>query len=201
MSDDHNAGGAGDQNSGANSDKDGKGTVSYDTYSKVMDELKATQRDLKSLKDNQTKTNEEKLKEQNDWKTLAESRDAQLKELNEKFSSTEQAIHDSFKLSAFQKHLGGKLKSDKYFDFVETSKIAFDPETKKVDEASVKSVVAAFLKEHRDLVDFGKKPGMPNVANSGDKKVITDGTKTVEQMTPTELREHILNLAKKGLIK
>lgn len=198
MSDDTKTGGAGDQNSGATSDKE-KNTVAHETYVKVMDELKETQRKLKEIQDKSKITEEQKLKEQGDWKTLAESREKQVKELEEKNTSTEQAINDSIKLNAFQKFLGGKLKSDKYFDFVETSEIAFDPTTRKVDEASVKLVVAKFLKEHSSLVDFGKKPGMPMDTKLDVK--ISDGKKSTADMTAKELEQHIIELGRKGLIK
>lgn len=200
MSEEIKTGGAGDQAGGAKADKDEKNTVSYDTYSKVMDELKETQRKLKDIETTSQKSIEEKLKEQGDWKTLAEAREKTAKELEDKLNSTNNAIHDSIKLNAFQKHLGGKLKSDKYFDFVETSEIAFDPTTKKVDEASVKSVVAKFLKEHSHLVDFvDKKSGMPkNTKTDDDKAVVKKDTST---MSSKEYEAYLLDLHARGLIR
>lgn len=201
MSDNTNTGGAGDQNSGgAGSGEGGKGSVSYETYSRTMDELKSLKGEIKTLKEQGQKSHEDKLKEQNDWKALAEAREAKVKELESKNSNIEESIADSIKLNAFQKHLGGKLKSDKYFSFVDTAKIVLNPETKKVDEDSVKAVVASFVKEHAHLVEFGKKPGMPRDSKEDTTK-ISNGKKSVEQMSAKEMEEHILDLAKRGLIK
>jgi hypothetical protein len=200
MSDDTKGTGGSDQTSGAGADKGGNQTVAYDTYKKAMDDLKETQRKLKEIETKSQSEIEAKLKEQGDWKALAESREAKVKELEQRVNGTEAAITDSIKLSAFQKHLGGKMKSEKYFDFVDTNQIAINPETKAVDEMSVKSVVAEFLKEHRDLVDFGKKPGMPRETKDDSKK-ISNGVKTVDEMSSAELEKHILDLASKGLIK
>lgn len=200
MSDDTKGTGGSDQTSGADSDKGGNQTVAYDTYKKAMDDLKETQRKLKEIEGKTQAEIEAKLKEQGDWKALAESREQKVKDLEAKLNGTETAITDSIKLNAFQKHLGGKLKSEKYFDFVDTSKIAINPETKRVDEESVKSVVAEFLKEHTHLVDFGKKPGMPQKTKDG-KTVISNGTKSISEMDAKELEAHILKLHEQGLIK
>lgn len=200
MSDDTKGTGGSNQNVGDDSGKGGNQTVAYETYVKAMDDLKETQRKLKEIESKTQSEIETKLKEQGDWKALAESRELKIKELETNLNSTTSAITDSIKLNAFQKHLGGKLKSDKYFDFVETTKIAINPETKKVDEQSVKSVVAEFLKEHSHLVDFGKKPGMPRETKDDSKK-ISNGQKSLEEMTSAELEAHIIKLNEQGLIK
>jgi hypothetical protein len=199
MSDDTKGTGGSDQKSGADSGKGENQTVAYDTYRKTVDEVKSLKEKLKEIETKTQSEMEKKLQEQGEWKTLAESREAKVKELEAKLSGTFEEIHDSIKLNAFQKHLGGKLKSDKYFDFVDTSKIAINPDTKKVDEESVKTVVAEFLKEHTHLVDFGKKSGMPR-----DTKIDVkhgNGVKPISEMTSAEYEKYILDLAAKGKIK
>lgn len=194
------AAGGGDQNSGANSGKGENQTVSYETYSKTVDEVKSLKAKLKEIETKSQTEIEAKLKEQGDWKTLAESKDAELKTLKQTLQSNEEAITDSIKLGAFQKHLGGKLKSDQYYSFVDTSKIAINPETKKVDEASVKQVVQDFIKEHSHLVDFKKNTKLPNDAKIEGGKGGA-GKPDISKMTPAEYEKYILDLAAKGLIK
>lgn len=198
MSTQTNSGGAGTQASGANPDDNQ--SVAYETYKRTLDEAKAAKAKLKELDDKLKGIEEEKLKGQNEWKTLAEQRELQLKDAQGKLGSLESTITDSFKLSAFNRQLGGKLRDDAYLSFVETDKIIFHPETKKVDEESVKAVVAEFVKKHHHLVDFGKGK-MPNTAGGSFNETKISGDKSIEQMTPSELRDHIAKLSKEGLLK
>lgn len=165
MSDGQQASGASDQQSGANADgdKSKKDVVAYETYSKTVDEVKSLKKKLQEFETAQTAQKEKSLKEQNDWKALAEAKEVQLAEAQKRLEEQETSITETFKLSAFQKHLGGKLRSDEYFNHVELDKIVFNPETKRVDEDSVKAVVADFVKKHPHLVEF-KKGKMPNEA-------------------------------------
>lgn len=194
-------GGAGSQAGGASTDDNNqKSSVSYETYSRTVDEVKNLKAKVKEFEDQQNSAKEANLKAQNDWKALAEAKENQLKELQSKFDGLNNSLTDSIKLSAFQKNLGGKLRSEEYFDFVDTDKIVYNPETKKVDEASVKAVVAEFVKKHSSLVEFGTKGKLPNEAARG-----TDGRfaakKSIEEMTAPELEQHILEQHEAGLLK
>lgn len=197
----NDAGGASDPKVG-DEGKDIKDTVSRETYTRAMDELKTLQRQFRAIEDEKKVQNEQKLKEQNEWKTLAEQKEIELKAKSGELDELKTSLLDSVKLSAFQKHLGGKLRSDKYFDFVETDKIAYNPETRKVDEASVKAVIASFLKEHSHLVEFkgGKLP--ENAAKGGfDGSKKSSGEKLIEEMDVSELESYILRKSQDGSIK
>lgn len=138
---------------------------------------------------------ESKLKEQNEWKTLAEQKEKEAAEEKARRAELESTILESVKLSAFQKHLGGKIKDDAYYQFVDTEKIAYNPETKRVDEQSVKDVVADFVKRHSSLVEFSKGR-MPNEAASSVKT----SSKSTEDMSTEELKEYIKVLHSRGAI-
>lgn len=192
------ASGAGDQSGGAGSDTK-KDAVAYETYSKVMDELKDLQRKLKEIDETKKTEEEKKLKEANDWKTLYEQTKSALEEKESKLENFQKDLNDSIKISAFNKHLGGKLKNDKYIDFIDLEKIAINPETRKVDSESVKLAVASFLKEHSHLVEF-KGGKMPEVAAAGLKNGKVGGTadKPVEKMTSSDIEAEILRRVQSG---
>lgn len=167
--------------------------VEPEVYTRIMGELKTAQAKLKLLEAEKANQEDSKLKEQNEWKTLAEQKEKALLETTAKLNDLESNIVDSFKINAFQRLLGGKIKNESYYQFVDTSAIAYNPETKRVDEESVKVVVADFIKNHSSLVEF-KAGRMPNEASNGAKI----STKGVEDMTTSELEQYIKNLAKSG---
>lgn len=165
--------------------------VAYETYTKVLAEAKNAKAKLKEYEAEKQSNQDNKLKEQNEWKALAESKERALLETTSKLTQLESTILESVKLNAFQRHLGGKIKDDAYYQFVDTDKIAYNPETKRVDDESVKSVVAEFVKRHSSLVEF-KTPKMPNEAGKeGSFK-----PKKYSEMNSKELEDELRKLGK-----
>lgn len=105
---------------------------------------------------------EEKLRSEGQYKILLEQRekerDALISDRDNEKREKEKAYNtltEARKLSAFQNRLGGKLKSQKLLDFVDTEEIAINPDTGEFDQQSVDSVVKKFLGEFKEMVDFG----------------------------------------------
>lgn len=167
--------------------------VAYETYQKVLAEAKNAKEKLRALEAEKQNSLDAKLREQNEWKALAEQKEKSLAETTARLTELESTILESVKLNAFQRHLGGKIKDDAYYQFVDTASIAYNPDTKRVDEESVKSVVADFVKKHSALVEF-KSGKMPNEA-AQDAKI---ANKKVEDMTPQEIEQHIKTLHSLG---
>lgn len=187
------------QQASGNADKS-QDKVAYESFRKSVEaEKKARERAnelekrLKEIEARDQQANENKLKEQNEWKALAEAKEKALLETTAKLTELETTILDSVKLNAFNKHLGGRIKDDAYYQFVDTNQIAYNPDTKMVDEESVKSVVAEFVKRHASLVEF-KGGRMPNEA----AKTTHFTGKKPEEMTKDELANHIKELHKLG---
>lgn len=174
-----------------------KDTVAYETYRRTLNEAKTAKEKLRELEAWKAQQEEEKLKANNEWKALAESKDKTLSETMRKLSELETTIDNSVKLNAFNRYLNGKVRHPDYYSFVDTSKIALNPETRQVDEASVKEVVSEFLKNHSHLVEF-KGGKLPNEAASGAN---FSGQKKIEEMSASELEKHIKSLHEKGLLK
>lgn len=168
--------------------------VAYETYQKVLaerkkDQAKARELEAKlkelsefksSVEQERQKIKEQKLEEEGNWKALLEQRDNRLKEYEEKLNeyksknqSYEKNINDMIKLSAFDRALGGKLKKDEYYSFVDTDKIVINPETNQVDMDSLKNYANEFQNEHKELIDY-KRSKLPTDAPSGSAKLTYD---------------------------
>jgi hypothetical protein len=176
-------GSAESQQAGSDVEKNqSKDKVAYETYQKVLAEAKNAKEKLRLLESEKQAETENKLKENNEWKTLAEVKAKEASEFRAKYEEINVSIVDAMKVNAFQKHLGGKIKDEAYFQFIEKEKIAYNPETGRVDEESAKSAVAEFVKKHPSLVEF-RQGRMPNEAAKEVRQ------KSYEEMNPKEREE------------
>jgi len=137
--------------------------VSYETYKKVLSEAKKLKEANKLLAEEKAGREEASLKEQNQWKQLYEQANSKLLETDKVLNEQNEAIIRGLKYQTFEKHLGGKLKDDEYRAHVPFDKIIINPETKEIDEGSVKAVAAEFTKKHSHLVEFSQGK-LPNAA-------------------------------------
>jgi hypothetical protein len=172
--------------------------VAYDTYRRVLNEAKKLKEQVKLYEEEKVKGHENKLKEQNEWRALAETYQQQLHEKTKILQDQEQSIVNGMKYQEFEKHLGGKLKNKDYATFIEFEKIVMNPETKRIDEESVKGVVSNFVKQHSHLVEFAGGAKLPNEAAKHSGSI---GAKSIKEMSPKEHADYILKLAEAGLIK
>lgn len=178
------------QDSSGTSENKSNDKVAYETYVKAIGEVKKLKDKLKDLESQAQSSNEEKLKEQNKFKDLADIYKKQLDEKNAKLEEQDKAITNGLKYQEFEKHLGGRLKNKDYATFVEFDKIVINPETQMVDESSAKSVVASFVKEHSHLVEF-KSGKLPNDAAGS---IGTFNGKDPAEMSSAELKEALKKL-------
>ena len=174
------------------------GVVKYETYDKVLTEAKKLKEKVKEYETVLQQSQEQKLKEQNEWKALAEQYKNKLDQTSSALQEQERSIVNGLKYHEFEKHLGGKLKNKDYATFIDFEKIILNPETKQVDEDSVKAVASDFVKQHSSLVEFQASGKLPNQAASN---YIPSSTKSVNEMNSQELQKHILKLAELGKIK
>jgi uncharacterized protein YhaN len=186
-------GSADNQQASGDVENQSKDKVAYETYRRAVAEAKTAKERLKVLESEREQQNNAKLKEQNEWKTYAEQQEKKALEESARREQLESTILESVKLNAFQRHLGGRIKDDAYYQFVDTDKMVYNPETKRVDEESVKSVVADFVKRHSSLIEF-KQGKMPNEAGGN----VTMSSKAPEEMTREELDQYIKSLHASG---
>lgn len=167
-------GSSGTPNEAASGDHKETQSVAYSSYQKVLNEKKSFQAKVEELTNRINEFETQKLNEQGDYKKLVELREskinelqAQLKEIAEAKDHAVKENQDTWKLQAFYQELPGKIKKHDYLGFVDLDSIVIDPETKRVDETSVKEVVGRFMEEYSDLVETKSFKGLPGDAPKG----------------------------------
>lgn len=189
---DQNAGSATTQESSGSTENQSNDKVAYDTYKRVLSEAKKLKEQVKAFEEAQAKGNEQKLKDQNEWKQLAETKAAQVEDLEKKYNEQKQQIVNGMKYQEFEKQLGGKLKDREYATFIDFEKIVINPETQRIDAESVKGVVSDFVKKHSGLVEF-TSARMPNQAPTTSSY----GSKRPEEMSTLELENELKKMGNK----
>ena len=181
-----------------------KDVVSHESHKKLLAQRKADQEKLRAMQTRlqeleakeadiakkESELEEIKLKSEGNWKALLESRESALKKLEEKNTELlgitkgyEKKYTDAYKINAFKDAIGGDLKLPDYYSFVDTEKMAIDPETGAIDVDSVKNYANEFVSKYKDLISFkkGKLPG--EAASTGSFK------KDISSMNKEEHKE------------
>lgn len=197
-------------NDGIVVDDKNKDVVSHESFQKLLNQRKADKAKLKDaeeklktleakekeIADKEAKIAEEKLKEDGNWKALLESREKELADLkaekenlSESVKGFEKKFTDAHKLNAFKEAIGGTLKKDSYYTFVDTSKIALDPKTGVIDEKSLKSYANDFVTEHKELIQFKSGAKLPGDAPKHTGSLSYDEWLKLAKTNPKEARE------------
>jgi hypothetical protein len=192
-----NAGSASPQDSSGIPETKDQDKVAYDTYRRVLSEAKKLKEQVKLFEEEKSKGNEQKLKDQNEWKVLADSYKSQLDEKSKTLTDLNDQVVNGMKYQEFEKHLGGRLKNKDYATFIDFEKIVINPETRRVDEESVKGEASRFAKEHSSLVEFSSGR-LPNESAKGSTSFSVG--KSIESMTAKELEDFIKSQSQAGLI-
>ena len=147
--------------------------VSYETHKRLLAQRKADQQvnrelkaELDAIKQKQQEAEDAKLKEQGEYKKLLETREQRLKETEAERNDAYKLLTDTWKRQEIDKVLPGKIERDEYYSFIDFEKIAFDPETKRVDKESVQMAVNEFMENHPSLikkVNDKRLPSSPTV--------------------------------------
>jgi hypothetical protein len=180
------------QTNSVQSDVQTNDKVAYDTYRRVLSEAKKLKEQLKAFEEEKVKSHEQKLKEQNEWKALAEAKTAQAEQLEKLYKEQNEQIVNGMKYQEFEKHLGGKLKNKDYATFIDFDKIVMNPETRRIDDESVKGVVSNFVKNHSHLVEFYNGAKMPNEAS----KSASFSGKAPNEMSIDEIKNELKKIGK-----
>jgi hypothetical protein len=169
----HGSGGTNVIPGGENETIPKKDVVSYETYSRVLDEAKAVKAKLKEHEDILNKTKEDKLKSDGDWKGLLELRDSRIKELQEeseavgkKYQGLNERIVNSQKLSSVISKLGGSLDS-KYYGLIDLNDIKTNPDTGEIDDMSAAKVAESFKVQYPETIKKGFNPNAMGESGNG----------------------------------
>lgn len=146
-------------------------TVSRDAYEKAVTEAKKAKERAQALEAEAKKREEAELEKNQEFKKLAESYKKESDEWKGKFEGLNTNILESRKLHALQGKLSGKLPQE-YWSLVDLEQIVHDPDTGKVDEASVARYAKEFEKKHSRLIDKQSAGRLPHEAAGGASKDI-----------------------------
>lgn len=159
-----------------------KDSVKYETFDKLVGQLKKTKelnenlsQRLDAFETEKRQLEETKLAEQGEYKKLLEMRTAEIKELQNSVVTersekevANRTLNDAQKLQAVYEELPGKIKHQRYMQFIDLDKVAINPETGDVDRESAKLTANLFAEEHTALIDtthVGRLPGNPASTN------------------------------------
>ena len=196
---DQNAGSAATQENSVPTETTNQDKVAYETYKRVLSEAKKLKDQVRAFEEERNVGKEAKLKEQNEWQKLADSYKSQLDEKSKNLTELNEQVVNGMKFQEFEKHLGGRLRDKDYATFIDFDRIVLNPETKRVDDESVKGVVSDFVKRHSNLVDFDNGKRLPNEAAKGSNNF--KAGKKIEDMNAKELEDYIKTQYAAGLLK
>lgn len=171
--------------SDSNEQQKSNDVVDYKTHKRLLGQYKQNQKKTKELEQRlaelsefeqkMSKIEEEKLRSEGNWNKLLEQREEkikglseQLNELKEKESYYKKNLDDMVKLNAFTNALGGKLKKQDYYSFVDTDKIVINPDTGTIDSDSLAEYANEFSNNFKELIEFNSAK-LPNDAPKGSK--------------------------------
>jgi hypothetical protein len=136
-------------------ESEAKEVVAYATHRKLLDQRKRTQQENEELRSKleayeaqQKEVEENTLKAQGEYKKIAEAKEREANELKAKYKNLETTVINDYKTRAFEKALPGKIRNEKYLNFVDLNSIVINPESGQIDEDSLKVTVGEFMKEH-----------------------------------------------------
>ena len=179
-------GAASNQSLGESTEKNDPAFMSIKAKNRSLgDENLALKEKLKAIE-------EKELVSQNNYKQLADQREKFYLEEKAKREQLEGAVIKAHKRVSFDSELGGRLDNEDYYGLVDFDKIVINPDTKKVEVDSVKSLVGEFVKNHPRLVS-SPTAKMPNRSSTG-----FTGQKAVDDMTAEELQTYIKTLHAEG---
>lgn len=139
-----------------------KDTVAYETHVKLLKEKKKLQEEYDAIQKQNRDREEADLRLKEDFKKIAELREAEAAELRSKLTTVEARERNAIKLDAFLSSLDGSVDK-RFWGHIPLDQIIVDPESGEPDPMSVTKVVEAFRKEYYDII---KKPGQPTVPNT-----------------------------------
>ena len=157
----------------------------YEEVTRDMLKYKSERKDLQArLNELETKikvTEEEKLKEQEEYKSLFEKRNQEYEELQHSVAQEKNRYLKSVKMNALKNELGGKIK-DAYLVHADVDSIEFNDDG-SLNPESVVAVANKFREDHSALIPSNNNATITNQAPSGNMEApkVELGDLTTEQ--------------------
>lgn len=162
-----------DINSEASStDANDQDKVAYATHKQLLAQHKRTKSEndelrakLEAYEAQQKEVEEGKLRQQGELKKLLDLKEKEIVDYKGKYTKLEQTVINDYKTRAFEKALPGKIRNEKYLNFVDLTSIVINPESGEIDSDSLKGTVDQFMKEHGESLVVRQAAGkLPNAS-------------------------------------
>lgn len=154
--------------------------VAYDTYAKTLaqekkakERLREMEERLKAFEDAEKAREMAEAEKKGEYQKIIESLRKENEAVKNEKEQYQKGLVDSMKLQALVDTIGGKFRHRDYMSFVDTDKIALDPDSGTIDELSLKEYAQEFVSTHKHLIDFGAKK-LPNDAPSHSRSLTYD---------------------------
>lgn len=148
--------------SGSSDQEQKKDVVSYESHLKLLNEKRKLKERLDELERASKEKEEADLRAKEDFKKIAELKEAEAKQLKEELEKTKAREINAGKLDAFLSTLDGKVER-KYWGHINLEQILVNPETGDLDQMSVAKEVERFRKEYPEVI---KKPGVNQLSSA-----------------------------------
>jgi len=159
------AGSADVENTAPANPKTKNDSVSYDTYSKTLEEAKKAKARLKELEAAEQKRNEEELQKRGEFQELLKARESDLERLQSELSTVRRRELDRLKLSSVLDAAGGDI-DPKWYQLIEYDAVQVS-ESGDIDRTSVARVVENFKKSYPEVLRNPNAPRLPGNAPQG----------------------------------
>ena len=162
-------------------------SVSYESHKKAVGQIKNFRAKLEESNAKLAKyeadaeaAEEARLKETNEWKTIAEKKEAELLETRGTLNKINDSIVRAEKIDAFEAKLGAQLKNREYAKHINLEAIPTN-ESGEIDEEALDAEVSRFRDIHGDsLIKTNNIATLPNGAGAKPQP------KSIEDMSAAE---------------
>lgn len=159
--DDQNKAGQENQDAASGDQGDQGNSVSFNSHQKLLNEkrsvserLKAAEAKLSAAEKEQSDAKEASLRQKEDWKTLAETKEKDLLDAQTEVKLLRGQISDGTKINAFLEKMReshGEV-GQQYWGLVDLDKLEIDPETSLPTESSMTDVVNNYVQKFAQTI-------------------------------------------------
>jgi hypothetical protein len=170
-----NPGGASDNpndNSGAGDSGGKPQVVSYETHQRLLKEKKSMAEKLSQLEAEKKLQFEQKLRENEQYKTLAEQKEAEAKDWQARFTKLDTTLNETVKLRSFMDLLPGQVPK-KYWDLIDLSDVPMDQDSKEPDQSILQKKAKEFATAFPEVIQRASNVRLSNEAPRGASTRLT----------------------------
>lgn len=186
-----------------------KDQVDYASFNKVLGQYKKAksvneelQSELENYKKAEQEIKEKKLADQGEYNKLLELKEQKLKELTDQLENAQaekqtasETLINAQKLGAVYEKLPGKLKNNKFMQFIDIDSVVRNPETGEIDAESASVVANQFMEEFDYAVDTSHVGRIRGTASS----TTTPLHKSFKELPLKDMRKNVAEAVRQRL--